>query len=98
MSQHPSFGHRPGFGSAHRSVLKRYERVKVLLEKKRWKDGDPVFSLPKVKTVRIKVRKEKAVAEEKAAATGAPAGGAATVAPAAGGKPATSSKEAPKGK
>lgn len=47
----------------HRSVLKRFERLKILEEKKEWKDGDPIFGLPKVKTVRIRVKKEKAAAE-----------------------------------
>ncbi len=93
MSQHPSLN-TSSVGAAHRSVLKRYERVKTLMEKKRWNEGSSIFGLPKVKTLKIKVRKEKAAAaEEKAAAPGAAA------VPAGSGKPAAGAKEtASKGK
>jgi small basic protein (TIGR04137 family) len=43
-----------------RSVLKRCERLKILGEKGLWHKGDSVFSLPKVKIFRIKIKKEKA--------------------------------------
>ncbi|MFQ5862272.1 MAG: small basic protein [Candidatus Brocadiales bacterium] len=43
-----------------RSVLRRAERVKTLETEGRWKEGDSVFGLPKVKSVRIK-KKSKAV-------------------------------------
>ena len=43
----------------HRSVLKRTERLKMMMEKGQWKEGDIVFSLPKIKTLRIKIKKEK---------------------------------------
>lgn len=97
MSQHPSLA-RSGAGGAHRSVLKRYERIKILLERKRWTEGASVFGLPKVKTIKIRIRKEKAATEEKAAAPGAapgatPAAGAPTTA----GK-ASGTKEPAKGK
>lgn len=46
MSQHPSFGGK-GRIKARRNVLKRYERIRYLKEKKKWKEGDPVFGLPK---------------------------------------------------
>ena len=93
MSQHPSLG-SSRVGSAHRSVLKRYERVKVLLDKKLWNEGDSVQGLPKVKILKIKVRKEKAAAEEKTAA----AGTTPAAAPAAGGKSAAAKEATPKGK
>jgi small basic protein (TIGR04137 family) len=74
-------------GKKARSVLKRTERLKIMLDKEKWKEGDPVYGLPKYKTVRIKIKKEKA---EKAVEAGAPeaAGkeGASAGAPAAGGK------------
>ena len=58
-----------------RSVLKRTERLKMMKDKNQWKEGDGVFGLPKIKTLRIKIKKEKA---EKAQV--APAEGAATTA------------------
>ena len=47
-----------------RSVLTRAERLKILGEDGRWKDGDSVYGLPKVRTfvttkVGKKVKKEK---------------------------------------
>lgn len=51
-----------------RSVLKRIERLRTMLEKGQWKEGDKVFGLPKIKTVRIKIKKEKAEKTEAAAA------------------------------
>lgn len=70
----------------HRSVLKRFERLKILEDKKEWKSGDPIFGLPKVKTVRIRMKKEKAAAEAAPGTEAAAAPGAAptTAAPAAG--------------
>lgn len=43
-----------------RSVLKRSERLKIMIDKGTWKDGQSVFALPKIKTIRIKIKKEKA--------------------------------------
>ena len=76
MSQHSSLraGRR---AKQHRSVLKRFERIKTLQEKEAWKEGQSIFGIPKVKTLRIKVKKEKAAEtaaakpEEAAAATAA---------------------------
>jgi len=50
-----------------------------MLDKGQWKEGDKVYGLPKLKTIRIKIKKEKA---EKAAET-TTAGEGATAAPAA---------------
>lgn len=69
-----------------RSVLSRTERIKQMQEKNKWKQGDPVYGLPKLKTLRIKIKKEKAEKAETAAPE------AAGAAPAAGG----GTKEAPK--
>ena len=63
MSQHPSL-RSSDKDKAHRSVLKRYERVKILKEKEKWTDEDSVYKLPKVKIVKFKIKKEKAVAAE----------------------------------
>ena len=92
MSQHPSLR---GFdkNKKHRSVLKRYERISLLKEKEKWSEEDSVFGLPKVKIIKFKIKKEKAVAAEGAEAE-APVAGAAP-APAAG-KVGSEPKEAAK--
>lgn len=99
MSQHPSL-RSSDKDKAQRSVLKRYERVKILKDKEKWTEKDSVYKLPKIKIVKFKVKKEKAAASETAvegmaapavpgAATGAPIDKAAPakspVKPAAGG-------------
>lgn len=48
----------------HRSVLKRFERIKELIGKDKWGKGDSVFSLPKVKVVYMKTKKVKAKTED----------------------------------
>lgn len=85
MSQHPSL-RSSDKDKKHRSVLKRYERLKILKDKEKWKDGDSVYGLSKVKIVKFKIKKEKAAAAEgEAAAPGAaaPAAAAASQAKAA---------------
>lgn len=77
MSQHPSL-RSPQKGKKHRSVLKRYERVKELKGKEKWAEGNSVFGLLKLKILKFKLKKEKAqpaadTAEGVAAAEGAPA-------------------------
>lgn len=52
------------------SVLKRIERLRIMLEKGEWKEGDEVFGLPKIKTIRIKIKKEKAAKTETPVAEG----------------------------
>ena len=97
MSQHPSLRSKVK-GKQHRSVLKRFERVKTLKEKEEWKDGDSVFGLIKLKLLKFKLKKEKAApAEEGALAEGAAAPGATPVkAPGAAGKEAPSAEGAKK--
>ncbi|MBS3904248.1 MAG: small basic protein [Simkania sp.] len=48
MSRHPSYG-KSSKGGKKRNVLKRFERVNVLRELGRWKDGENtrVTGLPK---------------------------------------------------
>ena len=82
MSQHPSL-RSSDKGKQHRSVLKRYEKIKILKDKEKWDDKDSVFGLAKVKVIKFKVKKEKAVVAEGAEGAAAPAAGAA--APAAAG-------------
>lgn len=80
MSIHPSLRSSEKDKKAG-SVLKRIERIRIMLEKGSWKEGDKVFGLPKIKTVRIKIKKEKAEKTETAATA---AEGAAPAAPAQG--------------
>ena len=74
-------------GKKHRSVLKRYERLRILKDKNVWSSEKSVLGIPKVKMQKLKVKKEKVVAAE--GATTAPAAGAkapAAAAPAKGDK------------
>ncbi len=95
MSLHPSLN-TPEKDKLHRSVLKRGERLKMMEEKGDWKEGDRVYGLPKIKTLKIKIKKEKvekpeeAVAAEGAVTAEAAETGGKTPAarPAAAGKPA----------
>lgn len=79
MSQHPSL-RSSAKDKKHRSVLKRYERIGILKEKELWKKEESVFGLPKVKVIKFKIKKEKAVAAEAGAEGTASAEGAAPAA------------------
>jgi small basic protein (TIGR04137 family) len=68
MSIHPSLSSSEK-DKKPRSVLKRIERLRMMMEKGQWKEGDDVFGLPKIKTVRIKIKKEKVAEKAEAAAT-----------------------------
>lgn len=68
MSIHPSLSSAVK-GSKQRSVLKRTERIKHLMKKGKWTDASKVFGMPKIKMIRLKVKKEKAA--EKPEAEGA---------------------------
>jgi small basic protein (TIGR04137 family) len=94
MSQHPSL-RSSEVDKKHRSVLKRYERVKSLKEKDKWKEEESVYGLPKVKILRFKIKKEKAAAAAVEGAEGAAAPAEGAAAPAATGK-AAPAKEAAK--
>ena len=89
MSIHPSLAISES-DKKQRSVLKRAERIRSMLEKGQWKEGDNVYGLPKLKTIRIKIKKEKV---EKAADASS-AGGTTAAAPAAGAKEAATQKAA----
>jgi len=65
MSIHPSLKLSQK-NKKQRSVLKRTERLRIMLEKEQWKPGDEVFGLPKIKTMRIKIKKEKAAEKPEA--------------------------------
>lgn len=59
MSIHPSLSGSEK-SKKTRSVLKRAERLKILMDKDEWKEGQGIFALPKIKILRIKFKKEKA--------------------------------------
>jgi small basic protein (TIGR04137 family) len=75
MSVHKSLVVRSALTRA-RNVFTRAERLEKLAETGKWKEGESIFGLPKVKT-RGKVRKVK---KEKKPEEGAPAEGAAPAA------------------
>lgn len=76
MSIHPSLSSSEK-DKKQRSVLKRTERIKTMMQKGQWKEGDDVYGLPKIKTVRIKIKKEKVEKATEATATEATAAPAA---------------------
>lgn len=83
-----------------RSVLTRGERIKTLMTEERWAEGRSPFGLPKVKVVRIVVKKAKKAKEEETPAEGeaaAAAAGAAPAAPAPGDKKAAAKTPEKKG-
>jgi len=47
-----------------RNVLTRAERIKVLQDEERWKDGRSPFGLPKVRVLKVVIKKVKKVKEE----------------------------------
>jgi small basic protein (TIGR04137 family) len=73
-----------------RNVLKRGERIKVLQDEERWKEGRGPYGLPKVRVMKM-ANKPKNAAKEEAAAEGAE-GAEAAAAPAAGEKKAGEKK------
>lgn len=68
MSIHPSLSSSKQ-DKKPRSVLKRIERLRMMAEKGLWKEGDDIYGLPKIKTLRIKIKKEKAAEKAPAVAT-----------------------------
>ena len=91
MSQHSSLRIDPT-RTRHRNVLKRHERIQRLIEIEKWNDRSSAFGLPKVKSLKVKMKKIKAEkAEGGAAKPGAPAAAAAPTTTAA--SAATSEKK-----
>jgi len=62
MGLHPSLKRAEKL-SGIRSVMKRTERIKWLMEKGSWKD-ERVLGLPKIKTVKLKAAKKEKPKEE----------------------------------
>src|ERR1700758_789114 len=79
-----------------RNVLTRGERIKQLQNEERWPDGRSPFGLPKVKVIKVVVKKAKKAKEEEKPAEGeaavAAAGAPAAAAAAAGDKKAPEKK------
>ncbi len=94
MSQHPSLRF-DSVGTKHRNVLKRFERVKKLQEMGKWNDKSTIYNLPKVKSLKIKMKKVKEAKE--GAAEGAAPGAAAPAAGAPAAKPAAKAAAKPAG-
>lgn len=67
MSQHPSL-RSDRSGGHYRNVLKRWEKIRHLIEKDKWDaEEDSVFHLPKIKRIKLKIKKRKPAAEEEEA-------------------------------
>lgn len=95
MSQHTSLKVK-SVGVKHRNVLKRYERIRKMEADGKWEDRKSIFGLPKIKSIKIKVRKAKSEATA-AGATEAQAAAPATpniakAAPPAAAKPTSKAK------
>ena len=56
-----------------RNVLTRAERLEKLKDDERWKEGDSIFGVPKVRVERVKRRKVKKKEEEAVDAAATPA-------------------------
>ena len=63
MGLHSSLKRAEKLGGT-RSVMKRPERIKWLMEKGLWKDGNRVLGLPKIKIVKLKSAKKEKPKEE----------------------------------
>ena len=72
MSIHSSLRSGKGGLASLRNVLKRYERIRHLMEREEWPEGRSVFGLPKIKQARIKARKGPAKEEAEASPTEQP--------------------------
>ena len=72
---------------SNRNVLTRAERIAKLKETERWHEGDSVLGLPKVRVLKLAMKKKKKAAKAEEGAEGAAAPAAGAAAP-AGAKPA----------
>ena len=43
----------------NRNVLTRAERIQRLIDADRWQEGDPVLGLPKVRVIKVSLKKKK---------------------------------------
>lgn len=49
MSQHSSFRVSGGGSQSKRNVLKRFERIKLMRQRRQWQEGRRLTGLPKTK-------------------------------------------------
>jgi small basic protein (TIGR04137 family) len=77
-----------------RNVLTRGERIKTLVDEERWQEGRSPYGLPKVKVIKIVVKKAKKAKEEAKPEGEGEAAGATAATPAA--TPAPEKKPAKK--
>lgn len=56
-----------------RSVLKRFERIRYFISKGSFNEQSRVLGLPKIKSFKIKIKKEKSEEKSAAAPSGTPA-------------------------
>ena len=98
MSQHSSLK-MDSVGERHRNVLKRHERVANLRNSENWGNRESAFKLPKVRLIKMKVKKAKGPKDEAATGEAKPAAGTADATKAVA-KPAakTTATEKPKAK
>ncbi len=75
MSLHPSLK-VDSAGAQQRTVLSRIERIKELMRKGIWVDGQAAIALPKTKVLKIKTAKAAPKAAEAKDGEAAPAAGA----------------------
>ena len=76
MTQHSSLKSSL-VGQKHRSVIKRYERLKHLKDKEEWTEESSIYKLPKIKSIKVKIKKEKPQEAKEAAEAAAAAEGTA---------------------
>ena len=58
MSLHSSLKRSASAGK-HRNVLKREERLEKLVDEERWNaEGDSIYGLPKVRSIKMRVKKK----------------------------------------
>lgn len=50
--------------SRQRNVLTRAERLTKLIDSDRWSEGDPILGLPKVRVLKLALKKKKKKVEE----------------------------------
>ena len=69
MSQHSSLK-TASVGARHRNVLKRHERISELQKNEKWGDRQSAFKLPKLKLIKLKVKKAESAKEGETPAEG----------------------------
>ncbi|MDP3919568.1 MAG: small basic protein [Candidatus Omnitrophota bacterium] len=82
MSQHGSL-RVDSVGKKHRNVFKRLERIKRMQEQNRFADNRSIYNLPKIKSIKIKVKATAVKAAEGEAGAAGAAGAAAPALPGA---------------